>query len=244
MENTPLTELLRSWPHEPGRLNTRLSKQKDGRDVVLVRVELGILQIELDGRPDGLKPGGADSMLDVGAARAAASTDSFSLDEGICTQLRDEAGLFSYRSMVRSALEDFEGVLHDTEHNIRISELIRRHAVSASDRSHAVETLPPLLMMRARVRSTMLVRAGEITHARAALDVGLREIEQVFLESGGHARFEASPEVRMLSEMRELLVPRLPSSQREEIRSRLEQALAVENFELAAILRNELRQMH
>ena len=108
---------------------------------------------------------------------------------------------------------------------------------------HALQALPALLMMRARVRSTLLVRAGDMTHARSALELGLQEIEDVFRESGRPDRFETAPEVGMLREMRDLLVPKLPSSQREEIRLRLEQALAVENFELAAILRNELRQM-
>jgi protein-arginine kinase activator protein McsA len=43
--------------------------------------------------------------------------------------------------------------------------------------------------------------------------------------------------------MREMLVPRLPSSQRAELEERLRAAIVSENYELAAILRNELRQM-
>jgi protein-arginine kinase activator protein McsA len=36
-------------------------------------------------------------------------------------------------------------------------------------------------------------------------------------------------------------VPRLPTSQRAELEERLRRAVAAENFELAAILRDELR---
>ena len=64
------------------------------------------------------------------------------------------------------------------------------------------------------------------------------------MERGGRSAFEASQEARVLLGMREMLVPQLPSSQRQELRDRLKDALAVENFELAAILRNELRLMH
>ena len=43
--------------------------------------------------------------------------------------------------------------------------------------------------------------------------------------------------------MQDMYVPRLPSSQRQEMEERLAAAIDVENYELAAILRNELRQL-
>jgi protein-arginine kinase activator protein McsA len=43
--------------------------------------------------------------------------------------------------------------------------------------------------------------------------------------------------------MREALVPKLPASQRVELQQRLQAALDAENYELAAILRDELRMM-
>jgi protein-arginine kinase activator protein McsA len=43
--------------------------------------------------------------------------------------------------------------------------------------------------------------------------------------------------------MRDALVPKLPLSQRAELRQRLEAAIAAENYELAAILRDELRML-
>jgi protein-arginine kinase activator protein McsA len=47
----------------------------------------------------------------------------------------------------------------------------------------------------------------------------------------------------MLREMRDGLVPKLPVSQKAELRQRLEAAIVSENFELAAILRDELRML-
>ena len=41
--------------------------------------------------------------------------------------------------------------------------------------------------------------------------------------------------------MRDALVPRLPASQRVELEERLRAAIDAENYELAAILRDELR---
>jgi len=52
-----------------------------------------------------------------------------------------------------------------------------------------------------------------------------------------------SSEASTLRAMRDALVPKLPSSQRVDLESRLKHALRMENYELAAILRNELRQI-
>ena len=48
-----LDNLLRDFPYESGRVNARLVKAEDGREVIQVRVELGVLQMECVGRPDG-----------------------------------------------------------------------------------------------------------------------------------------------------------------------------------------------
>ena len=75
--------------------------------------------------------------------------------------------------------------------------------------------------------------------AMEALDRGLAELTAILGPQG----IEQSNEVQLLRGMRDLLVPKLPSSQRVELEQRLESALAAENYELAAILRDELRMM-
>ena len=50
-------------------------------------------------------------------------------------------------------------------------------------------------------------------------------------------------EVQLLRGMRDALIPKLPVSQRNELQERLRAALDSENYELAAILRDELRML-
>ncbi|MCZ6836011.1 MAG: UvrB/UvrC motif-containing protein, partial [Planctomycetota bacterium] len=65
----------------------------------------------------------------------------------------------------------------------------------------------------------------------------------VFQELGQSDAYEQANEVALLRGMRDVLVPKLPSSQRVELQQRIQGAIAAENFELAAILRDELRMM-
>jgi protein-arginine kinase activator protein McsA len=52
-----------------------------------------------------------------------------------------------------------------------------------------------------------------------------------------------APEVGLLRTLLDALALKLPASQRLEIERRLREAVMSENYELAAILRNELRMM-
>ena len=65
-------------------------------------------------------------------------------------------------------------------------------------------------------------------------------MKKLFMEKIGTTE---PPEIQLLVGMRDVLVPRLPSSQRVELEQRLKAAIEAENYELAAVLRDELRMM-
>ena len=214
MEKHSITDLLRAWPHEPGRINARTIETGDGRRLLQVRLELGILELESSGRPDGRRPHGAESLFELLSSGTSTHDGDAMLDAVVCRELREEAALYSYRSVVFSVLDDLEGVLRDTERNLHAAEFIIARARNLEDRSMAREALPHLLMMRARARSTISVRRGDLKLARLCLDEGLVELERVHRDRGGREAFEESQEARILLGMREMLVPQLPASQR------------------------------
>lgn len=242
MKYDEFSDILRSWPYEPGRLSARLVEREDGPPWLQIRVEFGLLQLESVGRPDGIRSSEEhESLFEVLLDRAGSST--FSLDAAECEALHREAALYSYRSLVFSVLEDYDGVLGDTNRNLQVMHFIVTHAQESRERENALRTRLQLLMMRARALATISVRNGDMSRARSVLDAGLEELRLVMQDLGRVEDFEDSDEVRLLLGMRDMLVPRLPASQRQEMRERLENAIAVENYELAAILTAELRQM-
>src|ERR1700689_1967152 len=58
-----LNDLLRDWPHEPGQIKVRRILGSDGKEKIQLRIDLGVIQMETTGRPDGERPHGCESLL-------------------------------------------------------------------------------------------------------------------------------------------------------------------------------------
>jgi hypothetical protein len=244
-----LSKLLKEWPYEPGHLSVRMTQGDDGRPKIQLRVDLGVLQMEVEGRPDGQRPEGFESHLELQEAlldehlREGGDPSALTLSPEVCRVLREEATQYYHRYVALFVLEDFEGVVRDTSRNLRLLDFFREHAADEEDRTTADQFRPYILMMRTRALATQAVRDSEPKAAMVAIDNGLASIREHFEQTGAPEEFEQSKEVELLRGMRDGLVPKLPKSAGAELRDRLKQALAQENYELAAILRDELKSM-
>src|ERR1700742_3003244 len=59
-----ITPVLKGWDYEPGTINVRKVAGLDGSPKLQMRLDLGLLQMEMTGRPDGVRPHGRESLLD------------------------------------------------------------------------------------------------------------------------------------------------------------------------------------
>jgi len=266
-----LTRILGDWPYEPGQLTCRLIPGEDGEPKIQVRLDLGVLQMNADGRPDGQRPFGFPSLLDYfedqldeerpdpgsqgvigepgdstgeadeGAGDGPAEKTSLTPDD--CRLLREEAEQYYRRYVALLVLEDYERVVRDTTRNLRVLDLIAKFAEREEDRASLEQFRPYITMMRTRALASQAIKDGEPKAAILAIDEGLDALRRHFDEAGRGNMFEQSNEVQALRGMRETLVPKLPVSQKTELRQRLARALEEENYELAAILRDELKQI-
>lgn len=290
--NPDLSKLLEQWPFEPGKLTCRFITGPEGEPHVQIRIELGILQLHADGRPDGQRPHGFPSLLDyfehlldgpddsphhpldggpdAGPDLEPASDDpagepaseKHSLDPQTpgddptdrasqkrhlspedCRLLREEAELFYRRYIALLALEDYDRVVRDTTRNLRVLDLCQEYAQREDDRTILEDLRPYIVMTRTRAVASAALKDGEAKAAMLALDEGLEALRRIYSDSGRPQAFEKSTEVQSLRTMREGLAPKLPVSQKAELRSRLSRAIQEENYELAAILRDELKQL-
>ncbi len=255
-----LTEMLAEWPFEPGQISVRLIEADDGTPRIQVRLDLGMLQMYVDGRPDGQRPNGYGSLLDSCEARIDQAepmdADEYQVDEDDdapprarsltaedCRLLREESQQYYHRYIALLVLEDFEAVVRDTSRNLRLVDLLRDHAIEEDDQASLESHRPYIMMMRARALASHALKHEENKVALNAIDEGIEALRLYFESAEQPEAFEQSGEVQMLRDMRDSLIPKLPVSQRAELRQRLEAAIASENFELAAILRDELKML-
>ena len=243
-----LTQLLQDWPYEPGQINVRLVEGDDGRPLVQLRLDLGMLQMEMSGRPDGQTIDGFESVLEMHEEAIDEATTEEELEQRVlsedqCRSLRDEAVQYYHRYIALLILGEYDGVLRDTSRNLRLLDLCRAHAEAEDDQQILEQFRPYLLMMRSRALASQMVSADEPAAALQALDWGLEEISAILEEAGQLEAMDSLNEVQLLRGMRAELMKKLPASQKSELRQRLEEAIRAENYELAAILRDELNNL-
>ena len=102
-----IDHLLQEWPYEPGEISVRLIRASDGRDVLQMRVEMGILQLEVEHRPDAQRPGGADTYFDYLVGVATKEGESFVLTEEQCADADEEFMQFYQRRLCWLALKEY-----------------------------------------------------------------------------------------------------------------------------------------
>ncbi len=244
-----LSRILEEWPYEPGKINVRMIEGDDREPRIQLRLDLGILQMRVSGRPDGVRPEGYESLLEFHEARldehvaTQGSGAGYVLNEEECRELREEAVQYYHRYVCLMVLEDYDGVVRDTTRNLRVLDLCSKFAETEGDRTILEQFRPYITMMRARALASQALKDNEPKAAIHAIDQGLDALRQYFSDMDQPDMYDQSNEVQVLKGMRESLTPKLPVSQSAELKARLQKALAAENYELAAILRDELKTM-
>ena len=94
--NMHLDDLLSKWAFDPSTLNVRLVKGNDGRDVIQMRVDMGVLQLETTGRPDGELAHDHQSMLEFLQEESLKHADR-DLTEDECMEVDREFMQFYHR---------------------------------------------------------------------------------------------------------------------------------------------------
>jgi len=274
--SSDLTSMLAEWPFRPDEPAARIIDGLDGEPRLQLRVELGILQLHLDGRPDGEEPYGHGSLLEhyevlsdegemtgprpPGSAREAGPGSatrgeeegtspgsrqeaSIRLDGQACRLLAAEAAQYRRRMAAFELLGEHARVVRDASRNVRLIDFVVDHAQSEEDIAAFERARPDLIRAKAVATARLMLASGEQRAAVVVIDDGLEVLAQWYAARGMGRQLDASPEVATLKSMRDSLAPRLPASQKAELRERLAAAIKAENYELAAILRDELKQI-
>src|SRR6516164_8958388 len=119
---------LRGWDFKPGVVQARLVQAADGRQVIQLRVDLGLLQIETTDRPDGARPHGCATYfeyLQKQARLAERSAQTFLLSEEQCQEADREFVQFYHRRLCWLALRHYAAATADADHTLAFMDFVR-----------------------------------------------------------------------------------------------------------------------
>jgi hypothetical protein len=241
-----ISRLLGKWDYDPSNVTARWIKGDDGKLKVQLRLDLGLFQMEAEGRPDGTHPRGYPSLLDFYLALERTSPQTkkaFTLEAEACAELQQEAMQYYYRYLSFYALRHFDGVIKDTEHNLALLELVQRHADDEDVAWQFLQFYPYVRMMNARARAEQGIEGKHHEQAIGALQKALDDIQAFWNEHGDGDALGGSQEIEMLSALLSQVKQHKPRTAADRLREQLDHAISTENYEKAALLRDRLKEL-
>ncbi len=179
------------------------------RGVPLYGVLLGL---EIEGRPDGMRPQNYESWLEYYEARYKENPDNFSLDPDDCARLRDEAVMYYQRYLSLFTLRDFERVIRDTLRNLRVLDFVKAHADDTGDRLSLEQYRPYLIMMYTRAAAYHCLDRQLRGKALNEVRKGIAAIEEFFREIGREELAARSPELTVLRQLETEIKEQIPEA--------------------------------
>ncbi len=239
-----LRTILDGWDFEPGKISVRKIIGRDGREKIQTRIDLGVLQMDCTGRPDALRPQGCESLLDYQEQRlrahiaASGNDEDFLLSPEECRDLRHEAYLYYQRYLSLYVLEEYDGVERDTTRNLRVIDLCEHYGAAARDRELLRSQRAYVTMMNTRAKAQLAVARGRADTALSIVESGISDLERQYDEEEEDDSWLR--EADTLRVLRREILERLPEDTPAKLQSELEWALATEDYEQAAKLRDRL----
>jgi UvrB/uvrC motif len=247
-----LDDAMQGWPYDPeaGQVIAREVKAKDGRTVVQVRVELGLLQFEVGGRPDGTRPHGFATYLDYLRYRAAARGQSpggksapwaMSLDHRAAADR--EFVQFYHRRVAWLSLQRYDRALLDADHTLALMDFVGRHAgdeeyVSSHERFRGL-----VIFHRTQAAAALSLEKRKPEEAIDIVREGAEKLgahHETWAAEHDHA---GTPNLSLIEQLHMLENEvRKNFAVDKTLREQLDEAVALEDYERAARLRDQIRE--
>lgn len=233
-----IDHVVRSWDYDPSEISVRLVEAGDGREVLQMRVELGVLQLETEHRPDGQRPGGAETYYDYLLGLAVHEGDDFVMTEEQCAEADREFIQFYHRRICWLALREYRKAVQDADHNLAFMDFVHEHSPS-EEWLESHEQYRPFILFH-RTQAVALAELDESGPESAIEEVnrGIERIREFYEQADEEDDFDDDEMVSRLVELRESL--REQYSVGHTLEEQLAEAVAREEYERAARLRDQI----
>jgi hypothetical protein len=233
---------LNGWEFKPGMMQARLVDAGDGRQVIQMRVDLGVLQLEMTGRPDGKKPHGHETFfayLKHIAKQAERSGHGFQLTENQCMEADREFFQFYHRRICWLILSDYTRAVADADHTLAFMDFVRDHSPSEEYTEVHERHRAFVLFHRTQAAAARAAEGNDPEEAIDQINEGLKSIRECYASRDAEDHMEEDGMVQQLRTMEDTL--REKHNIEATLREQLDKAVANEEYETAARLRDALK---
>jgi hypothetical protein len=240
--NRHIDQALEGWDFEPGVVQARLVHGGDQRQLIQMRVDLGILQMEVQGRPDGKRPHGFPSYVEYlryEARNAEKNGQTFVLKEEQCEEADREFVQYYHRRISWLALRNYAKAVADADHTLSFMDFIKEHSPN-EEYTQAHEQYRGFVTFQRTQGAAAL--ALEQKNPEAAVDEvrqGLAKLKAFFTAFDAEEQMEENGMVQHLKKIETSL--REQHGIESTLQEQLDLAVANEDYEEAARLRDALR---
>ena len=231
--------LLKNWVFRPGEVNARLIKARNGRDVLQMRIDMGIVQMETELRPDGLKPNGAETYYDYLVSEAIRTGDAFRLTQEQCTEADREFVQYYQRRLCWLSLREYRRAAQDADHSLSFMDFVHRHSPDEEWTLSHEQYSPFVLFHRVQAGALAALQENGPETAISEINTGLARFRDLFAQYDASEQYADDELVRRLEEMRESVRDRYELGRT--LDEQLAEAVRAEDYELAARIRDQIR---
>ena len=239
-----ISYLLENWEYDPEN-TVRLVHADDGRQVMQVRLPLGLEQYELDERPDGARPFGMPTLLDeierriAEHARADQSKESYVIDDESFEMLQNEGLLFYFRYLLLYQIGDYERTARDSGHNLRLCSVVERFFPKEEARSSMLQYKPYIIRINALSRSMIALNQDDKAGGIEIIEAAMHAIDELPEIDTTIFQFERMRSVSLLKETLDQIKSQ-NVTEVEQLEGDLATAVENENYEKAAQIRDAI----
>jgi len=258
--NRDLEDILNRWPLDTKNVTARTIKGYDGQPLLQLRLDCGVLQMFLDGRPDGLKPHKCQTFLEYLEHQINEEPDPEVDSEETARawrrawpELDREMNQYYHRrlgllAVARTAQEEkkdelarqyYRRAARDAEYTLHAMDFIRDHS-DDEDHIEDHERFRPFVLWHWTIAQTQQkILDKNFDQAIEQVKQGMGDITKVYEDHGLKKWLKHDPSMAELRTLEKQI--RKLYNIKSTLHEQLADALAREDYETAAKLRDQLK---
>ncbi len=254
-----ITEILANWPKTPDSITARIIEGADGQALLQIRLDCGILQMYLDGRPDGEEPFGYQTFLEYleqkvirfGDVNKVVSEEELSIFN-IWDELDREMTQFYHRrigllavardaqreSKISIAKQAFHRAARDADYSLRAIEFISNYCESESYIEEHKGFEPFIIWHKTLAVAQIYLLDKKLDESIEYIKGGIKRIEDIYQARGFGKYAKKDPAIAQLKKLERLIRGRYGI--KATLQEQLKLAIEREDYEQAAKIRDKL----